>query len=311
MSNKKWILGTAVVLAAVIAFVALRNPSRQSNAQGTIGAANRYQSQQVSGSDVSLDNPQVASFLQSDTFRKLAASPSFREAAKNTDFSRVIASDQLREASARYDLAKVLDNAYVADLLKSDVFMKAMTDARISEGLRKADLARLLDSAHLTDLLKMDQVRQLALKSEFIRLANDAARVDARSVMDLAKLDSYRSLKDDAAYRTLEGNRSYVDALQHGFLDLFRTSEGAAFAVEGLRSLVESAHLADALRVDGFKSVMDGLNADNYSAVADLARMPDMLSVFSDAGFREAAMHAELSKVADAGFEGALAKVPE
>jgi len=311
MSNKKWILGAAVVVAAVIAFVALRNPNRQSNAEGTIGAAHRYQSQQVSGSDVSLDNPQVASFLQSDAFRKLAANPAFRAAAKSDAFARVIGSEELRMASAKYNMAKILEDAHVQELLKNEAFMKAMTDARIGEGLKQADLAHLLDAAHLPDLLKLDAVRQLALKGDFVRLAGDAARAGVSNAADLAKLDSYKTLKDDAAYKTLEGNKYYTEALQYGFLDLFRTPEGAAFAVEGLRQLSESAHLAEALKVEGFSAVMDGLKTENYSAVSELARTPEMLTVFSDAAYFEAAKNPELSLVANAGLEGALAKVPE
>jgi hypothetical protein len=56
---------------------------------------------------------------------------------------------------------------------------------------------------------------------------------------------------------------------------------------------------------------MDALNVDTYSAVVDLARAPDMLSVLSDAGYREAAKFPELGRVADAGFMEALARVTE
>ena len=132
------------------------------------------------------------------------------------------------------------------------------------------------------------------------------------SAADLARLDSYKSLKDDAAYKTLEGNKYYTEALQYGFLDLFKTPEGAAFAVEGLRQLSESGHLDAAFKVEGFSAVMDGLKTENYAAVSELARMPaEMLTVFSDAAYFDAAKNPELSLVANAGLEGALAKVPE
>ena len=312
MSNKKWILGAAAGVAVVVAFLAMRNPNQGTNAQGTIGAANRYQSEQISGKDVALDNQQVANFIQSDTFRKLAANPAFREAAKSDAFGRVVASDALRDASAKYDLAKVLDNAHVADLLRTDVFAKAMTDARIAEGVRKADLARMIEGAHLADLLKLDALRDAAAKADFIKLANDAARVDARSMTDLAKIaDGYKGLKDSDAWRTLEGNKYFADAVNAGLMDLFRTPEGAAFAVDGLRQMVDAGHLAEALKVDGFRSLMDGLNADTFAAVVDLARAPDMLSVLSDASYRDAAKFPELGRVADAGFVDALAKMPE
>lgn len=312
MPNKKWILGGAAALAVMVAFIALRSPNTGTNAQGTIGAASRYQSEQVSGADVSLDNPEVAAFLQSDTFRKLASSPSFREAAKSTDFGRFVANDNLRGVSAKYDLVRVFESAHVMDLFKSDAFAKAMTEALIADGLRKADLAKMMEGAYLADLLKLDAVRSLASTGDFIKLANDAARVDARSVVDLNRIaDGYKGLKESDAYRALEGNKYFAEALQHGFMDLFRTPEGAVFAVDGLRSLVDAGHLAEALRVDGFRSVMDALNVDTYSAVVDLARSPDMLSVLSDAGYRDAAKFPELGRVADAGFVDALARVTE
>ena len=312
MPNKKWILGGAAVLAVAVAFIALRAQNPGTNAQGTIGAASRYQSEQMSGKDVSLDNTQVAAFLQSDAFRKLSKEPSFREAAKSDIFARVVANDNLRDASAKYDFARIFENAHVADLLRSDVFAKAMTDARIAEGVRKADLARMVEGAYLADLLKLDALRVLARNADFIKLANDAARTDARSIVDFGRLaDSYATLKATDSYRVLEGNKHFADALQGGFMDLFRTPEGAAFAVDGLRQLLDAGHLAEALKVDGFRSVMDGLNADTYSAVADLARAPEMLSVLSDAAYRDAARYPELSKVADAGFVDAMAKVSE
>ena len=312
MSNKKWILGAATAVAVVVAYLAIRNPNPGSNAQGTIGAANRYQSQQISGADVKLDNQQVANFIQSDAFRKLAASPAFREAAKSDAFARLVGDDKLRDASAKYDLAKILDNAHVVDLLKSETFAKAMTDARIAEGLRAADLGRLIDSAHLADLLKLDALRDVAAKADFIKVANDAAKVDALSMADLSKIvDGYKGLASSDAWRALESNKYFADAVSAGFMDLFRSPEGAAFAVDGLRQMVDAGHLAEALRMDGFKSMMDGLNADTFASVVDLARAPDMLSVLSDASYRDAAAHAELSAVADAGFVDALAKMPE
>lgn len=311
MAYKQWILGGAVVLAAVVAFVALRNPGPKTNAQGTIGAANRYNSEQVGSGDVSLDKPEIAAFIQSDTFRKLAASPSFREAAKSDAFNRVVSNDALREASAKHDLARVFENAHVVELLKSDAFAKGMTDALVHESLLKADLGYLMESAHLADLLKMDALKDAALRTDFIKVANEAARLESVKIADFSRLaDNYATLKDSDAIRALEGNKYFIDALQHGFLDLFRTPESAKFATEGLRSLTESAHLAEALKVDGFRSVMEGLNVDTFGAVREVASSATV-DLFRDAAFREAAARTEFSQIADAGFVDALARIPE
>lgn len=311
MANKKWILGGAVALAAIVAIIALRNPGPNTNAQGTIGAANRYHSEQVTAQDVSLDDPALATFIQSDAFRKLAASDAFREAAKSDAFNRIVGNDGLRDAAHRFDLARVLENAHVVELLKSDAFAKGMTDALVHESLREADLAYLSEGNRLAELLKMDAFRDEAMRTELVKVAAEASRLEAVRIEDFSRItDNYATLKDAEAIRALEGNRVFADALQHGFLELFRTPESAKFATEGLRTLTESRHLTEALRVEGFKSVMDALNIDTYAAVKEVASSA-MVELFRDGAFREAAARTELSRVADAGFVEALARIPE
>src|SRR2546425_5379571 len=57
MPNKTWIITGAVVVAAVIGYVALRGPQvPRKGTEGAIGAAKRYQSQQISNQDVTLDS---------------------------------------------------------------------------------------------------------------------------------------------------------------------------------------------------------------------------------------------------------------
>jgi hypothetical protein len=312
MANKQWILGGAVVLAAIVAVVALRNPGPKTNAQGTIGAANRYHSEQVAAKDVSLDDPTIASFIQSDTFRKLAASDAFREAAKTDAFSRIVGDDGLREAAYKHDLARVLENAHVAELLKSDAFAKGMTDALVHESLVKSDLAYLLEGSRLTELLKSEAFRDAGMRTEFVKVASEALKTDAVKIADFSRVvDGNATLRDADAMRTLEGQKAFVDALQHGFLELFRTPESANFTIEGLRSLAESRSLLEALRVEGFRDVMEGLNIDTFAAVREAAASATMVDLFRDGAFREAAARTELSRVADAGFKEALARIPE
>ena len=189
--------------AAIIAVIALRNPGSRPNAQGTIGAA-----RQVTGADVSLDDPQLASFIRSDIFRKLAANPAFREAAKSDAFNRVVASDALREASARHDLASVFENTHVKALLESDAFAKAMTDARVRETLLKADLAHLIENARHTELLTSDAFKDAALRAEFVKVANahlvEALRVDGfRSVMEALNIDTFAAVREVASSATV------------------------------------------------------------------------------------------------------------
>ena len=52
------------------------------NTSGTIGAAKRYQSGQVTNGDVQLTDSQLQSFMQSDLFHKMQVNPEFRKAVE-------------------------------------------------------------------------------------------------------------------------------------------------------------------------------------------------------------------------------------
>lgn len=312
MSNKKWIITGTIAVAAVLAFIAVRGPAfGPGGTEGTIGAAKRYQSDQVTSSDISLDNPEVASFIQSDLFRTLAKNEAFREAARSESFNHFLTSDALREASAHVDMARTLENASVRELLKSDALAHALTDASMREAMARVDLAHLSENGRLGELLKTEAIRELAARVEFQQFADAAARGGVRTTADLAKLAEYGALKSSDAFRALESNRAFTEALQYGFLDLFRTPEGAKFAVDGLRQVAESRAFTEAMRLDGFKGLVEGMRVENLGAVRDIAGSAEMLSVLSNASFREAAAHDELSRVADVGMREALARVSE
>lgn len=311
MSNKKWIVSGIVVVAGVVLFFATRAGYGPGGTEGTIGAAQRYQSQQVSGADISLDNPQVAEFIQSDTFRKLATNDAFREAAKSESFNRFLAAEGLREASARQDMARVLESASVQELLKDEALSAALTDASMHEAAMRVDLGRLTEAGRLAELLKSEALRELAREADFQKFADEAARSEARSIAELGRLESYEAMKQSDAFKALEGNRHFAEAVKGGFLDLFRTPESAKFATEGLRTLAESNAFAEAARMEGFRDLARGITAENLGAVREVASRAEMLAVLSDASYREAAARAELGMIADAGMKEALARVSE
>ncbi len=466
MSNKKWIITGAVIVAAAVGYVALRSPgTSKKGTEGAIGVANRYQSQQIGNQDVTLDSPQVASFIQSDTFRKLASDAKFREAARQEAFSKVVASDNLRELSAKVDLGKVLDQAVVKDLLRSDQFRDAAKSGLLSEAVRKSpDLFTATEGSRISELLKSPGLADLAKNEDFLRLADqysrkldaaraegakstdearrrDAARAEGAKSTDQARIDQARAegakstdqarmdqaraeaakstdqaridqaraeaarstdqaridqaraeaaksadqarmdqaraeaakstdqarmdqaraeaakstdqarmdqaraeaakstdqarmdqarvsdqfalsefktlLRDNAslsstdAIKALEGNRYFADALARGFMELFTRRDLAAFAIDGLRPLVENRSFRDALRIDGFAQFMEGLTAQNLDAARDISNSPEMLKVLSDASYRDAAMHAELSAAATIGLDNAVKKASE
>ena len=78
--NKKWIVGIAATVAAALGiYVAAGGSIPPRGTEGTIGAAKRYQGEQISASDVQLGDQALQTFLQSTTFDKLRRDPALRK----------------------------------------------------------------------------------------------------------------------------------------------------------------------------------------------------------------------------------------
>ena len=102
-----WTLAAAAAVALVIMKFS-GYPPVENGTEATIGAAQRYQAQQISNGDVKTDDAQLQAFMQSDLFHTLAADKTAREAVKNKDFQRAMADAQVRAALARPDVREAI-----------------------------------------------------------------------------------------------------------------------------------------------------------------------------------------------------------
>ena len=100
------ILSIAVVLAAGLGIAAWKGiiPPR-SGVEGAIGAAQRYSSPQIGDSDVSLRDPEVQAFLQSDLFHKIATNADFRAVVAKGDFARAAHNQDMLKVASSADFA--------------------------------------------------------------------------------------------------------------------------------------------------------------------------------------------------------------
>ena len=98
--------------------------------EGTIGAAQRYNAEQIKTSDVTIENAALASFMQTDIFEKLSrdkmavaalasalANPALAQAMLNKDFAAALASPGLQGALASPGLGQILADSTAAQLL--------------------------------------------------------------------------------------------------------------------------------------------------------------------------------------------------
>ena len=93
--NRGLVVAVLVVVAAVGYFALRGGKVPPEGTQGTIGAANRYSSEQIATDQVQLDNPDVQSFLQSDVFHKIQTNPEFRAMVTDANFVAALKSGDL------------------------------------------------------------------------------------------------------------------------------------------------------------------------------------------------------------------------
>ena len=95
-----------VAATAAVALITMRlvgYPPVEKGTEATIGAAQRYQSPQISSADVKTEDAQLQAFLQSDLFRQLTTDKAARQALKNKDFQNALPTPAVRAALAAAD----------------------------------------------------------------------------------------------------------------------------------------------------------------------------------------------------------------
>lgn len=217
-----WIVAATAALA-LITMKLVGYPPVEKGTEATIGAAQRYQSPQISSADVKTQDAELQAFLQSDLFRRLTTDKTAREALKNKDFQKALQEPAVRavlaSADVRYAIgsakvfaandAKVLANSDAKTLASNDAKLLASSDV---VALRAAfdgspALRAALASPDIIAALRVSDAlgAVLARPDVAIRLSNDVviravlASPDAALDAATAAGSAAGSVKRDAA----------------------------------------------------------------------------------------------------------------
>src|SRR5688572_563095 len=109
--NQSLLLPIAIVVAAGIGFVVWKTglyPPRE-GVEGAIGAAKRHTETQIADRDVTLRDPTVQSFLQSDLFHKISTNAQFRTLAAKGEFARLMTHENMMTLASQEDMARVVN----------------------------------------------------------------------------------------------------------------------------------------------------------------------------------------------------------
>ncbi|WP_239491874.1 hypothetical protein [Luteitalea sp. TBR-22] len=239
--SKKLMLGIAATVAAGLGlYVAMGGSIPPRGTEGTIGAAKRYQGQQLTASDVKLGDQALQSFLQSPAFDTLRRSPEARKA-----FQKAVTSGNL------------------AAMLRGAEFRQLASEPALMARAMDADMRALAMDADVQALARDAQLKHAAIDTEALRMA--IADVELRRAISDVEL---RQLASDATFARLATEvdfkaLAYDSALKTAFADveLAALLRDADFAV--LFSDVEFARL---LNDATFRNVVNDTNFLNMNA---------------------------------------------
>ncbi len=225
LMTKKWIVGIAATVAAALGiYVAMGGSVPPQGTEGTIGAAKRYQGQQLTSDDVQLGDQSTQDFLQSATFDALRRDPELRKS-----FVSVVSNPGFAKLATDAELVRRLTtDAEIVRRLSTDaeLFRKLTTDADF--------IRRLSTDAELVRKLSTDAdfVRRLTTDADFVRKLTTDAELLRRLSTDA---DFVRKLTSDAEFlRKLTSDAELLRKLSSADAELFARLASDA----GLRQLV-------------------------------------------------------------------------
>lgn len=237
----------AVAAVALVIFTVRGFPPVDRGAEGTIGAAQRAQTQQMANNDVVVDDAAAQEFLQSDVFDRILKDESARKALADPDLRKVLADEAI---------ARVLGNDELRNSLRSQAVRRAMDDPELRKAIDDAAIRKVLDDAAARKAFEDPAAVKKALEVPELRKAFENASL--RKAMENAEL---RKALDDAGVRNALRNADVRAALRN---DALRKAldDGSA-----LSAAIRSNALRTGLMQRGFSAALRSARID-----AELAR---------------------------------------
>ena len=118
------VMGAAAAVLIVLKMAGY--PPTGEGTEGTVGAAKRYQSQQIADQDVKTTDAELQAFMQSDAFHALMNDKAAREALSNADVQKALAEPAIRNLLVNEQVRHALLNDQVRLLLTSDALAQAL-----------------------------------------------------------------------------------------------------------------------------------------------------------------------------------------
>ena len=248
-TSKKVLLGIAAVAVLAIAYFAIKGTPRVGpGAEATVGAAKKYQSEQISGKDVVLQDTEVQQILQSDAFRRAIADKETRALLASDAFQRAMSDANVRALLAAMASDRALADAMVG-AVKTEAAQKLYAGASANEATRVALIQAFSGAASGK---AFDQASGKAASDASGKAASEAAgralneAVASAALARLASDANFLKALDSKALLDLMSNRAFVSLIgDQAILQGLRTDAFVNATVNGALSRALDAAAAD------------------------------------------------------------------
>jgi hypothetical protein len=303
-TSKKVLLGVAAVAVIAIGYFAIKGyPPVGDGAQGTVGAAKRFQSEQISDKDVILQDTEVQQVLQSDAFRRVIADKETRAVLASKDFQKAMSDANVLGLLQQLAADRALAGAMLAasrDQATQKLWAGAARDSAVQSAMGRAldsaqfqkavDKARDQASSRASDQATgraLDQATTRASEQAFSRASSEAlgrALSDAAGrnsaagnlLADAARNEAFVALVSNPAFEKALDQAAFVKLLgSDAFVGLIASDAfGRAFETRAVQDAARNGSLVQALNAAAANaasnSVRDGTS--NTATGADQAR---------------------------------------
>jgi hypothetical protein len=237
---KKVLIGLSLAAALILGVMSFTGFPPALDTQGTIGAAKRYNANQLSDSDVKLGDTSAQAFIQSDTFQALIKDPKAVKLLLDGRFTEALKGERFRE------------------FLNGPQFTQGLQDPKFREGLGSAGLDQALGDTHIAEALAdADIAAALADDNfrEFLAGLDDAGLKGKQFDIELAGLQ-HTLTKADLMGMFIDAGFSRQTLADLNF-DAAFSDEAALKGIADLQARGALAGLAGALSDDAFLHGID------------------------------------------------------
>jgi len=220
--TRKAMWGLAAAAAVALAVFIVRGfPAIDRGTEGTVGAAKRYQAQQLTSKDVVVGDAQIQEFLQSDTFDRLMKDNATRNLLSNASVRAELSRPELMHALADNSVRGALTNRDVLAAF-SDKNLRSELLNSISAGVQANVVKNAVDNASLNNAVRSGVIQQIMGDANLVNALQNGAVINALNNAEVRAALSAgyaEAALNSAALQNAINNPAFSNALKSNLID--------------------------------------------------------------------------------------------